>query len=186
MKGSPVLLSIFSWRKNKVPHPLFRSVFRGFKLPPCDPSPFPFFRLFWCKSSLSFANPSTLMNKHRSVCGAPYTLETMFSFKVFRIAWSGFVNDISGTALSGLGARQWRISYIISHKELRLQLYKQHRKWSFFLSVMFRLLKLCKPGKYNNRFVKTPKCLTIHFPSKEPAVRLMLRIVNPKCGELIK
>lgn len=45
--------------------------------------------------------PGLLMNKHRSVCGAPYTLETMFSFKVFRIAWSGFVNDISGPSLSG-------------------------------------------------------------------------------------
>ncbi|KAL4697486.1 hypothetical protein H8959_003184, partial [Pygathrix nigripes] len=52
-------------------------------------------------SSPGFANPALLMNKHRCVCGAPYTLETIFSFKVFRVAQSGFVNNISGTALSG-------------------------------------------------------------------------------------
>lgn len=56
----------------------------------------------------------------------------------------------------------------------------------FFLRVIFHLLKLCKPGTYNNCFVKPLKCLTIHFPNKEPAVCLMLRIVNPKCGGLIK
>lgn len=80
---------------------------------------------------LALQTPALLMNKHGSVCGAPYTLETMLSFKVFRIARSGFVNDISGTALLGLGATQWRISYIIKYKELCLQLYKQHRKWIF-------------------------------------------------------
>lgn len=56
----------------------------------------------------------------------------------------------------------------------------------YSLRVIFCLLKLCKPGKHNNCFVKSPKRLTIHFPNKEPAVPLMLRMVNPKCGELIK
>lgn len=185
MKYSPILLQYFYGGKIKflVRVSLLYSLASnsGLVIRPHSPS-----SLFPGASYLSASQtPALLMNKHRSVCGAPYTLETMFSFKVFRIAWSGFVNDISGTALLGLGARQWRISYIIRHKELCLQLYKQHRKWIFFLRVMFRLLKLCKPGKYNC-FVKTPKCLTIHFPSKEPAVRLMLRIVNPKRGELIK
>lgn len=47
--------------------------------------------------------PVLLMNKHRSGCGIPYTLETMFSFKVLNIAQSGFLNNICGTALWGWG-----------------------------------------------------------------------------------
>lgn len=60
------------------------------------------------------------------------------------------------------------------------------QEMDFFLRVTFPVLKLCKPGKYHNCFLKSLKCLAIHFPRKEPAVRLMLRIVNPKRGELIK
>lgn len=70
----------------------------------CSSTP-PFFTLCWWESQLgALQTPALLMNKHHSICGAKYISETMSSFKVCRIAWSSFVNDPSGTALSGWGA----------------------------------------------------------------------------------
>ena len=106
--------------------------------------------------------PALLMNKHCSVCGAPYTLETMFSFKVLRIAWSCFVN-ISGTSLLGWGERQWSISYIIKHKELCLQLYKQHRKW-IFSSCYFLSIKIMQTGQIQQLLCEASEMSNHSFP----------------------
>lgn len=148
----------------------------------------PISHLHWAGASphlQALQTPGLLMNKHRSLYGAPYTLETMFSFQVFRIAQSGMLTTSVGPHCGAEG-RDNGASLTSSSPRSSVSSCTNSTGNGFFLRVTFRLLKLCKPGKHNNCFVKPLKCLTIHFPKKEAAVLLMLRIVNPKCGELIK
>lgn len=128
--------------------------------------------------------PVLLMNKHRSGCSIPYTLETMFSFKVLNIAQSGFLNNICETALWGWELNN-RTPLTSSSLRSSVSSCTNSTEDRFFLYVIFCLSKLCKPCTCHNCF-KSQQCLTIHFQNKETAARLMLRIVNPKCGELIK
>ena len=139
--------------RKKIPQSTFPPVFSSFKLWPRAHPHLPSSLFAGGNPQLrALQTPVLLMNKHHSICGAQYISETMFSFKVCRIAWSGFVNDPSGVAFSGWGAKQWCLSDITKHKELSPAVQTAQEMDFFFLYVIFCLLKLCKPGKYNNCF----------------------------------